>query len=130
MFRSKGRIEKEKKVKEKITNLRKRENKNRVRNKTVAFRLSEEEYQLLEDLVSSSGLVKQDYILQALLNHEVNYLGSPKMALGISNKLEELLSKIESIEIDPNLIEELIYIEKISELYLEIRKEKALNPKE
>ena len=86
MFRSKGRIENEKKAQAIKSTKKKRENKNRVRNKTVAFRLSEEEYQLLEALVASSGLIKQDYILQALLEHEVTYLGSPKMAFGLSVK--------------------------------------------
>ena len=127
MFRSKGRIENEKKAKEIKTDKKKRES-NRVRNKAVAFRLSEEEYQLLEDLVASSGLVKQDYILQALLEHEVTYLGSPKMAFGLSVKLNELLSKIETLEIEPNLLEELIYIEKICNLYLVIKN--APNPKD
>lgn len=120
MFRSKGRIENEKKAKAIKTDKKKRES-NRVRNKAVAFRLSEEEYQLLEDLVASSGLVKQDYILQALLEHEVAYIGSPKMAFGLSVKLNELLSKIETLEIEPNLLEELIYIEKICNLYLAIK---------
>ena len=54
MFRSKGRIENEKKAQAIKSTKKKRENKNRVRNKTVAFRLSEEEYQLLEALVASS----------------------------------------------------------------------------
>ena len=127
MFRSKGRIENEKKAKAIKTDKKKRES-NRVRNKAVAFRLSEEEYQLLEDLVASSGLVKQDYILQALLEHEVTYFGSPKMATGLSLKLDELLSKIETLEIEPNLLEELIYIEKICNLYLVIKN--APNPKD
>ena len=127
MFRSKGRIENEKKAKAIKTDKKKRES-NRLRNKAVAFRLSEEEYQLLEDLVASSGLVKQDYILQALLEHEVTYLGSPKMAFGLSVKLNELLSKIETLEIEPNLLEELVYIEKICNLYLSIKN--APNPKD
>ena len=121
MFRSKGRIENEKKAQEIKSTKKKRENKNRVRNKTVAFRLSEEEYQLLEALVASSGLIKQDYILQALLEHEVTYLGRPKMSFCLSVKLNELLSKIETLEIEPNLLEELIYIEKICNLYLAIK---------
>lgn len=128
MFRSKGRIENEKKVRAKILNGHKKTEKKRVRNKTVSFRLSEEENKLLDDLIASSGLLKQDYILEALLEHEVTYFGSPKMATGLSVKLDELLSKIETLEIEPNLLEELVYIEKICNLYLSIKN--APNPKD
>ena len=77
MFRSKGRIENEKKAKAIKTDKKKRES-NRVRNKAVAFRLSEEEYQLLEDLVASSGLVKQDYILHSRAKrHQRNHQAHP-----------------------------------------------------
>ena len=36
--------------------------KGRWRNRTVAFRVSDEEAKLLNDLVALSGLTKQDYI--------------------------------------------------------------------
>ena len=40
--------------------------KGRWRNKTVAFRVSEEEAKLIDDLVALSGLTKQDYIIRRL----------------------------------------------------------------
>ena len=39
-----------------------RDNKNRWRNKTVAFRVSPEEDEQIETAVRLSGLTKQDYI--------------------------------------------------------------------
>ena len=41
--------------------------KGRWRNHTVAFRVSDEEAKLLNDLVALSGLTKQDYITRRLL---------------------------------------------------------------
>ena len=47
--------------------LKNRDNKNRWRNKTVAFRVSPEEDEQIEAAVRLSGLTKQDYITRRLL---------------------------------------------------------------
>ena len=46
--------------------LKNRDNKNRWRNKTVAFRVSPEEDEQIEAAVRLSGLTKQDYITRRL----------------------------------------------------------------
>ena len=51
--------------------LKNRDNKNRWRNKTVAFRVSPEEDAQIETAVRLSGLTKQDYITRRLLCREV-----------------------------------------------------------
>ena len=43
--------------------------KGRWRNHTVAFRVSDEEVKLLNDLVALSGLTKQDYITTVSYTH-------------------------------------------------------------
>jgi uncharacterized protein (DUF1778 family) len=48
-----------------------RDNKNRWRNKTVAFRVSPEEDAKIEAAVKLSGLTKQDYITRRLLCQDV-----------------------------------------------------------
>ena len=48
-----------------------RDEHNRWRNKTVAFRVSPEEDEQLEIFVKLSGLTKQDYITRRLLEKEV-----------------------------------------------------------
>lgn len=54
--------------------------RNRWRNKTVAFRVSPEEDKQLETYVKLSGLTKQDYITRRLLGREpVNKKSSPQM---------------------------------------------------
>lgn len=128
VFRSKGLREKEKKIKNRSLNEEKKKRGNdRVRSKTVAFRLTPEEKELLESLVESSGLLKQDYIIQALLNHSVTYVGSPKMARGLNEKLDDLLKELKRLKDIGHVKEEqLIYIEKIMELNQAIKKEKSL----
>ena len=56
--------------------LKNRDNKNRWRNKTVAFRVSPEEDAQIETAVRLSGLTKQDYITRRLLCREVVVQGN------------------------------------------------------
>ena len=56
-----------------------RDEHNRWRNKTVAFRVSPEEDEQLEIFVKLSGLTKQDYITRRLLEKEVVVQGNPRV---------------------------------------------------
>lgn len=47
------------------------DNKRRWRNRTVSFRVSEEEGKLIDDCVALSGLTKQDYIIRKLQCRDV-----------------------------------------------------------
>ena len=47
--------------------LKNRDEHNRWRNKTVAFRVSPEEWKQIERYVQLSGLTKQDYITRRLI---------------------------------------------------------------
>ena len=51
--------------------LKNKDEHNRWRNKTVAFRVSPEEWEQIERYVQFSGLTKQDYITRRLTNKEV-----------------------------------------------------------
>lgn len=126
VFRSKGLREKEKEFKSRLFNAEKKKirESNRLRNKTVAFRLTPKEKELLDNLVESSGLLKQDYIIQALINHSVTYIGSPKMARGLNEKLDDLLVELKKLGKNGQVGEEqLIYLEKIMELIQAIKNE-------
>jgi len=72
--------------------------KGRWRNKTVAFRVSEEEAKLLDDLVVLSGLTKQDYIMQKLLNREVVVQGNPRVYKALKNQMEKILDELKRLE--------------------------------
>lgn len=51
--------------------------KGRWRNKTTAFRLSPEESIMLNRKVALSGMTKQDYIINSILDKEIAVYGNP-----------------------------------------------------
>ena len=83
--------------------------KGRWRNHTVAFRISDEEAKLLNDLVALSGLTKQDYITRRLLCRDVVVQGNPRVYKALKNQMAaiyEELKRMESISPDND---ELLY---------------------
>ena len=59
----------------------------RWRNRIVAFRVSDEEAKLLNDLVALSGLTKQDYIMRRLLCRDVVVQGNPRVYKALKNQM-------------------------------------------
>lgn len=55
------------------------EYKGRWRNKTVAFRVSDEEAKLIDKQVALSGLTKKDYIIRQLQRRDVLVQGNPRV---------------------------------------------------
>ena len=83
--------------------------KGRWRNHTVAFRISDEEAKLLNDLVALSGLTKQDYITRRLLCRDVVVQGNPRVYKALKNQMaaiHEELKRMESVSPDND---ELLY---------------------
>ena len=83
--------------------------KGRWRNHTVAFRVSDEEAKLLNDLVALSGLAKQDYITRRLLCRDVVVQGNPRVYKALKNQMSaiyEELKRMKSISPDND---ELLY---------------------
>lgn len=81
----------------------------RWRNRIVAFRVSDEEAKLLNDLVALSGLTKQDYIMRRLLCRDVVVQGNPRVYKALKNQMSaiyEELKRLESIDSDND---ELLY---------------------
>ncbi len=72
--------------------------KGRWRNKTVAFRVSEEEAKLLDDFVALSGLTKQEYIMRKLLNREVVVQGNPRVYKALKNQMERIYEELKRLE--------------------------------
>ena len=73
--------------------LKNRDNKNRWRNKTVAFRVSPEEDAQIETAVRLSGLTKQDYITRRLLCRDVVVQGNPRVYKALRNELAAVLEE-------------------------------------
>ena len=91
----------------------------RWRNKTVAFRVSEEEGKLIDRCVSLSGLTKQDYITRRLLDTEVVVQGNPRVFKALRNQMAEILTQLQRIEVgaapDDELLDVIRFLSKIIE---------------
>ncbi len=88
--------------------LKNRDNKNRWRNKTVAFRVSPEEDEQIETAVRLSGLTKQDYITRRLLCREVVVQGNPRVYKALRSELAAVLAELQRIEAGAGVDEELM----------------------
>lgn len=74
-----------------------RDEHNRWRNKTVAFRMSPEEAKLLDEFVKLSGLNKQDYLISRVLQRDVIVQGNPRVYKALRNELTNLTNQLQNI---------------------------------
>ena len=88
--------------------LKNRDNNNRWRNKTVAFRVSPEEDEQLEIAVKLTGLTKQDYIIRRLLCKDVVVQGNPRVYKALRNQLAAVLENLQRIEAGSKADDELM----------------------
>jgi hypothetical protein len=85
-----------------------RDNKNRWRNKTVAFRVSPEENAQIETAVKLSGLTKQDYITWRLLCQDVVVQGNPRVYKALREQFAAVLDELRRIEAGSGVDDELM----------------------
>ena len=71
--------------------------KGRWRNHTVAFRVSDEEAKLLNDLVALSGLTKQEYIIRRLTCRDVVVQGNPRVYKALKTQMAFILEELQRI---------------------------------
>ncbi len=84
------------------------DNRNRWRNKTVAFRVSPEEDAQIETAVRLTGLTKQDYIVRRLLDREVVVQGNPRVYKALRDQFAAILNELRRIEAGVNVDDELL----------------------
>ena len=84
------------------------DNHNRWRNRTVAFRVSEEENAQINLAVKLTGLTKQDYITRRLLCKEVVVQGNPRVFKALRNQFEDILMELRRIEAGAGVDDELM----------------------
>ena len=97
--------------------LKNRDNHNRWRNKTVAFRVSPEEDTQIETFVKLSGLTKQDYITRRLTHKDVVVQGNPRVFKALRIQLADVLSELQRIEAGSAVNDELLdLIEMIADI--------------
>ena len=82
--------------------------KGRWRNKIVAFRVSEEEAELINQLVALSGLTKQDYIIRRLQCRDVVVQGSPRVYKALRNQMAEIYEELKRLEAGSEVRDELL----------------------
>ncbi len=91
--------------------------KGRWRNRAVSFRVSEEEWKLIDDYVKLTGLSKQDYITKRLLCRDVVVQGNPRVHKALRNQMAEILDELRRLEHCSGENEELLYtIQMIAEI--------------
>ena len=83
--------------------------KGRWRNHTVAFRVSDEEVKLLNDLVALSGLTKQDYITRRLLCRDVVVQGNPRVYKALKSQMAAIYEELKRLEALSPDNDELLY---------------------
>lgn len=97
--------------------LKNRDEHNRWRNKTVAFRVSPEEDKQIETYVRLSGLTKQDYITRRLTHRDIVVQGNPRVFKALRNQLADVLSELQRIEAGNGVNDELLdLIEMIADI--------------
>ena len=90
--------------------LKNRDEHNRWRNKTVAFRVSPEEDQKIETFVRLSGLTKQDYITRRLICKDVVVQGNPRVYKALRDQLAAVLDELRRIEAGRGVDDELLEV--------------------
>ena len=83
--------------------------KGRWRNHMVAFRVSDKESKLLNDLVALSGLTKQDYITRRLLCRDVVVQGNPRVYKALKNQMVAIYEELKRLEALSPDNDELLY---------------------
>ena len=97
--------------------LKNRDEHNRWRNKTVAFRVSPEEDKQIETYVRLSGLTKQDYITRRLTHRDIVVQGNPRVFKALRNQLSDVLAELQRIESGSGVDEDLMdVIEMIADI--------------
>ena len=90
--------------------LKNRDEHNRWRNKTVAFRVSPEEDKQIETYVRLSGLTKQDYITRRLTHRDIVVQGNPRVFKALKTELAAVLAELKRIEAGKRVDEELLNV--------------------
>ena len=84
------------------------DNHNRWRNRTVAFRVSDEENAQIDLAVKLTGLTKQDYITRRLLCKDVVVQGNPRVYKALRDQFAAVLDELRRIEAGAGMDDELL----------------------
>ena len=104
--------------------LKNKDEHNRWRSKTVAFRVSPEEWEQIERYVQLSGLTKQDYITRRLTDKDVIVQGNPRVYKALRDNLADVLAELKRIKSGSEVNDELLdLIEMIADILGRLKEE-------
>lgn len=93
------------------------ENSARKRSKTMAFRCTPEEYELIANMASWSGMSRQDYIMARLIGTEITVRPSSRTQRALRDSMkalaERLLAVCDADELDEDLQRQLALVMEI-----------------
>ena len=69
----------------------------RWRSLTIAFRISPEENEALNEKVRLSGLTKQDYVINRCLDRDIVVMGNPRVHKALQDAMAEILRKLANL---------------------------------
>lgn len=82
--------------------------RNRHRNKTVAFRVSPEEWEQFETAARLSGLSKQEYLISRMYERDIVVQGNPRVYKALRNELAKVLEQLQRLTTAEELDSELL----------------------
>ena len=96
---------------------------NRLRSKTIAFRVSPEEDKQINTVVSLSGLTKQEFIMSKLMDRTISVIGNCKIHRAVYDRLTDVLTELQRLEAGAEISDELaddisLIVELIDTLYM------------
>lgn len=95
---------------------------NRVRSKTIAFRITPELNEQINLIVADSGMTKQDYITSKLLDLEVTIVPSTYTYAALRDEMREVCRQLNRIRNGCEPSERLLGLcERLSDLFLGLR---------
>ena len=93
--------------------------KGRWRNKTIAFRVSPEENEQINQYAEVSGLTKQEFLISNMLNKKIIIVGNPKVHKALKIYMQDICEELKRIndcsEIDDGFKDFMKYVLKIYE---------------
>ena len=94
-----------------------RDEHGRWRCQTIGIRISPEENAKINQLVALSGMTKQDYCINRMLQRDVVVVGNPRVHKALKNQMEQLYLEFSRLcsaaEIPPETLQVLEYMSKI-----------------
>lgn len=89
---------------------KRKDQKGRWRNHMIAFRVSEQEDEMIEAVIRMLGVTKQEYLTSNMLKHALKITPSPRMFKGLSDTLKEIVEELKRIENGENVNKDLLFI--------------------